>query len=248
MPRVLRSLLSAGRRDGTPAAVASVAAIDAVARVGRPGRTGRPRRSGKRRPRRSARGAGRCDGGGGTVRPAASGRRRWRARFRRHLDARLGAVAQRGSYSHQAAAPRFVGRHRCSAVERAQLRPAHWIDVRVPIDGLEAQLLLFPRLLTVSVAASIDLSGPSRISRGGLAQATVHDAEPIDRRTEETVVLATRLGGSGCQPSIESSLTSTRLLARVRWHHRPCSVSTLRPPGGCDGRRSCSSSRSCDGR
>ncbi len=78
-----------------------------------------------------------------------------------------------------------------------QLRPAHWIDVRVPIDGLEAQLLLFPRLLTVSVAASIDLSGPSRISRGGLAQATVHDAEPIDRRTEETVVLATRLGGFG---------------------------------------------------
>ncbi len=76
-------------------------------------------------------------------------------------------------------------------------RAMHWIDVRVPIDGLEAQLLLFPRLLTVRVAASIDLSGPSRISHDGLVQATVHDAEPIDRRITESVILATRLGGFG---------------------------------------------------
>ena len=76
-------------------------------------------------------------------------------------------------------------------------RATHWIDVRVPIDGLDAQLLLFPRLLTVPVAASIDLSGPSRISHDGLVQAAVHHAEPIDRRIEESVILATRLGGFG---------------------------------------------------
>ncbi len=71
----------------------------------------------------------------------------------------------------------------------------YWIEVRMPVDGLQTQLLLLPRLSTVSVAAALDLGGASRISYGGLALATVHDPEPTARRAEASVVLSTRLGG-----------------------------------------------------
>lgn len=73
--------------------------------------------------------------------------------------------------------------------------PTHWINARVLVDGLEAQLLLLPRLSTVSVTAGIDLWGPSRISHRGLSQAIVHDEAPRDLLAQETIVLATRLGG-----------------------------------------------------
>ncbi len=76
-------------------------------------------------------------------------------------------------------------------------RPTYWIDVRLPVDGLQTQLLLLPRLSSVAVAAAVDLWGPSRISHGGLALATVHDPEPMARQAEDSVVLATRLGGLG---------------------------------------------------
>lgn len=79
----------------------------------------------------------------------------------------------------------------------AEVRPRHWIDVRVLVDGLQAQLLLLPRISTASVAASIDLSGPSRISHRGLEQATLHDAARTDDLAQDKVVLGTRLGGFG---------------------------------------------------
>ena len=86
-----------------------------------------------------------------------------------------------------------------SRPSEAEFLRTHWVDVRVPVDGLGAQLLLLPRLSAVAVAASIDLWGPSRISYEGLARATAHDAEPTDGQAEETVVLATRLGGFGAR-------------------------------------------------
>ncbi len=86
-------------------------------------------------------------------------------------------------------------------------RPMHWVDVRVPVDGLDAQLLLLPRLSSVAVAAGIDLWGPSRISEGGLARATVHLAESVDQQPDGVVSLVTRLGGFGARVAyrLESS-------------------------------------------
>jgi hypothetical protein len=82
------------------------------------------------------------------------------------------------------------------------LARTHWATVRIPRRGIEAQLLVLPRLRGQIVRATLDLSGRSRVGSRALAQ-VYRDDEPPGTGGGDPLALELRLGGWGGRIDLE---------------------------------------------